>query len=70
MEKVRFSDTDDSIALLAEALTPGEALGIDKIFPARFLLPLMERASASSYVLRSVCVDEVRAARTRKRKKR
>ena len=38
VEKVRFSDTDDSIALLAEALTPGEALGIDKIFPARIFL--------------------------------
>lgn len=70
MEKVRFSDTDDSIALLAEALTPGEALGIDKIFPARFLLPLMERASASSYVLSSVCVDEVRACKDEEEKEK
>lgn len=70
VEKVRFSDTDDSIALLAEALTPGEALGIDKIFPARFLLPLMERASASSYVLSSVCVDEVRACKDEEEKEK
>lgn len=60
-----FSDTDDSIALLAEFISPGEMLGIDKIWPARFLLPLMERAAAARYRDASICVDIVRALKDR-----
>ncbi len=56
-----FSDTDDSIALLASAIMSGKMLGIDKIWPARFLLPLMERSAASRYRDASICVDSVRA---------
>ena len=61
VEKVWFSDTDDSLSLLKKALDPSVALGIDKIFPARFLLPLINSASASSFVNVSPCVDNARA---------
>ena len=43
IEKVWFTDTDDSIGMLAQRIQAGEPLGIDKEWPARFLLPLMER---------------------------
>ena len=39
---VRFSDTDDGPALIADKLIPGEPVGVDKTWPARFLLRLME----------------------------
>lgn len=68
VEKVRFSDTDDYLALLADCLTPGEAVGVDKNFPARFLLPVMERSAAGPFVLSSVCVDEVRACKDEEEK--
>ena len=40
---VWFTDTDDSLTLLAEGLDRSAPLGIDKEWPARFLLPLMDR---------------------------
>lgn len=63
VEKVRFSDTDDYLGLLAGCLAPGQAVGVDKNFPARFLLPVMERSQAGPFTLSSVCVDEVRACK-------
>ncbi len=63
VEKVRFSDTDDSIGLLCGAVEKGIPLGIDKIFPARFLLPVIERSGASAFQLSSICVDEARACK-------
>lgn len=68
VEKVRFSDTDDYLGLLAGCLTPDEAVGVDKNFPARFLLPVMERSAAGPFVLSSVCVDEVRACKDEEEK--
>ena len=63
IEAVWFTDTDDSIGLLAAAVRPGEALGIDKEWPARFLLPLMERLPGTPCRLASGCVDSVRACK-------
>ena len=41
-EEIWFSDTDDSISLLAGVINSNETLGIDKEWTARFLIPLME----------------------------
>ncbi len=60
IEKVWYSDTDDSIGRLAEHLSAGK-LGIDKVWQARFLIPLMERRSDIQVVLGSECVDNCRA---------
>ena len=63
VEKVRFSDTDDWMSLLAGAIDKNEKLGIDKNMPARFLLALMELSAASGYCNASLCVDSVRACK-------
>ena len=63
VEKVRFDDTDDYLSLLCACIKKGEPLGIDKNFPARFLLPVIDGSGASRCVLSSVCVDEVRACK-------
>lgn len=60
-EEVRFSDTDDQIALLAARVTKGK-LGIDKTFTARFLIPLMERTGITP-ILASQAVDDCRAVK-------
>lgn len=62
VEKVWFSDTDDSIELLAKLVDRKSALGVDKNMPARFLLPLMERTDIEC-VLASSCVDKARACK-------
>lgn len=61
-EEVWFTDTDDSVGLIAEHLTAGR-LGVDKIWPARFLLPLLERRTDLKPVLASDCVDDCRAVK-------
>lgn len=63
VEKLWFSDTDDSIALLHSCIDHNAALGIDKNMPARFLLPLMNLNSATKYEEASACVDHVRSCK-------
>lgn len=63
VEKVRFSDTDDAIGLLAKCVDSAKPLGVDKNLPARFLLPLMTAGAGSSFVNASVCVDRVRSCK-------
>ena len=62
-EMVWFTDTDDSIALIAGRIDPTGPIGIDKLWPARFLLPLMERCPQLRPVLASDCVDCCRACK-------
>lgn len=63
VEKVRFSDTDDVISLVAERMMPSHALGVDKDLPARFLLPLMDTHAAVSFVNVSAAVDLTRGCK-------
>lgn len=41
--KIWFSDTDDCVGKVAEEVDGSKPLGIDKEWPAVFLLPLMDR---------------------------
>ena len=63
VEEVWFSDMDDQIGLMAEKIDPNETLGVDKVWPARFLIPLMERMPGLKVVLGSDCVDGCRAVK-------
>ncbi len=63
VEKVRFSDSDDYLSILSSHIDHSTTLGVDKNFPARFLLPLMEKKAAADYVLASDCVDNERACK-------
>lgn len=60
-EEVWFSDTDDSISLMARVIDSKETLGIDKEWTARFLIPLMQKCPSLSVILGSQYVDETRA---------
>jgi Xaa-Pro dipeptidase len=60
---VRFSDTDDGVALIAAHTDHAKPLGIDKDWPARFLLHLMELGAATGYVNASACADRARACK-------
>ena len=57
IERVWFSDTDDAVGMIAARVEAGAPLGVDKTWPARFLLPLMERLPGTPCQLASDCVD-------------
>jgi len=58
-----FTDSDDGVSILAENTARTGTVGIDKVWPARFLLPLAAYNSTVRYVLGSDCVDTVRACK-------
>lgn len=60
VEKVWFNDTDDGVALIVEKVEKNKVMGIDKNWPAKFLLRLMELGGGSSFVNGSVILDKVR----------
>ena len=60
VENQYFDDTEDSVELLSQVVDKESPLGVDKTWPARFLLRLQELKAASSYVNGSVIVDKVR----------
>ena len=59
----RFSDTDDGPAAIVPYLDKDKPLGIDKTWPARFLIRLWELGAAKEYRNGSGCVDWVRAVK-------
>ena len=65
-EEIWFSDTDDSISILAGVINSNETLGIDKEWTARFLIPLMEKYEVLKVVLGSKYVDDTRAIKDEK----
>ena len=60
LEKIVYSDTDNPIELLAKYIPNGSVIGIDKVLPARFLLPLMNHLPENEFVDVSQIVDRVR----------
>ncbi|MBR2990425.1 MAG: aminopeptidase P family protein [Solobacterium sp.] len=61
--KILFTDTDDIIPVIKSVVDPEKALGVDKILPARFVLPMIERNVAAKIVNGSLGVDRTRAAK-------
>ena len=59
-----FDDTDDPARLLSGRLDEGKVIGVDKNWPARFLLPLMEQQPDKSFVNGSPLIDEIRQVKT------
>ena len=62
-EEVWFSDMEDQISIIADHVDPTQTLGIDKTWPARFLIPLQEKLPQMKTVWGSDCVDGVRACK-------
>ncbi|WP_249030511.1 M24 family metallopeptidase [Tannockella kyphosi] len=57
---VWYSDNEDKTALLASYLEDVLVLGVDKSWPARFLLPLQKQCSKIEFVDGSIFIDCVR----------
>jgi len=64
-EEFRISDSDNAVQILADNITKTGTVGIDKNWPARFLVPLMQYNPGLRYILGSDCVDDVRASKDR-----
>lgn len=61
IEKIIFSDTDNSVKLLSTYLNKNSIIGIDKVFPARFLLPLInDYLPENKFTDVSIIVDKIR----------
>lgn len=60
IEIIWHSDTDRPVEAMAAYLKDSKTIGIDKNWPARFLLKLMEAVPQASYVNGSEAVDSVR----------
>lgn len=60
VELVLYSDTQSPVEVLEKVVEKGKPLGIDKNWPARFLLPMMEKELASKYVNASILLDRIR----------
>ena len=60
VEVVRFDDTQDAVAKVAERVRKDRLMGVDKNWPARFLLRLMELNGGSRFVNGAAVVDRLR----------
>lgn len=61
VDLVWLNDTQDVVSILASHLNPNEVLGVDKNWPAHFLLGLMDHHAAKAFVNGSTIVDSVRS---------
>ncbi len=58
-----YSDTDDCVKLVADNILSKGCIGIDKEWPAKFLLPLMKYKRKCTFNVGSDCVDNSRACK-------
>lgn len=63
VEKVRYTDTDPYLDMVAAAIDRREPLGVDKNMAARFLLPLLRENAAAGFVNASLALDRARAVK-------
>lgn len=61
-----YNDVDDGVAILADVMEEGDIIGIDKNWPAHFLLRLQEIFPEKRYVNGSLLVDDVRRMKDEK----
>ncbi|SHH15315.1 M24 family metallopeptidase [Tepidibacter thalassicus] len=60
VEKIWFNDTQDGVEIVSRYIDKEKPIGIDKNWPARFLLRLMELEGGSAFVNGSEIIDRVR----------
>ena len=60
VEKVWFNDIDDAVGVLVPHLDKENTLGVDKNWPAHFLLGLIDRNAVPNYVNGSKIIDRIR----------
>lgn len=59
-EVIYFEDTQDSVEVLASHMRKGTKIGIDKTWPSRFLLRLMQLDMGTEYINASFIIDGIR----------
>ena len=47
---IYFEDTDDYVGILASEMSEDGVIGVDKVWPARFLLALMDKMPSAKFV--------------------
>ncbi|KZL92092.1 M24 family metallopeptidase [Clostridium magnum] len=60
VEKVWFNDTEDGVEIVSKYVDKEKTMGVDKNWPARFLLRLMELKGGSTFVNGSSILDTIR----------
>ena len=50
-EIIYFDDTDYYVGMLANLMRENTVVGIDKVWPAKFLLPLMNKLNATKFIV-------------------
>ena len=60
IEKTWFFDTDNYLEILGNYISDGKVIGVDKIWPAKFLLPVMKQLKDADFINGSYIVDEMR----------
>lgn len=55
-----YKDTDDCVEIIKQNMDNPKRIGIDKHWPAKFLLPLMYKLQEVHFSVGSICVDTVR----------
>ena len=60
VDLVWYEDTDKPVEILASFLDKSERIGVDKNWPAHFLISLMDMNAASGYVNASPIIDRLR----------
>jgi len=60
VELIWYKDTDDPIGRLINIVDKTKVLGVDKFWPAHFLIKLMERNAAAGFVNGSPIIDRTR----------
>ena len=66
VDLVYYNDIQDGVEILSRYVEKDQPIGIDKIWPARFLLRLQQLGGGSSYVNSSMIVDTVRMIKDEK----
>ena len=68
VEKVWFNDTQDAVEIVSKYVDKEKTMGVDKNWPARFLLRLMELEGGSKFVNGSMILDRVRMCKDNQEK--
>ena len=63
VEKIWYSDTDSPVEILVKHIEKDKPMGIDKNWPAHFLLQLMQLKGGSTFVNGSEIIDKVRSTK-------
>ena len=70
VELVWYDDIEDAVAILSQFVEKDKTIGIDKTWPARFLLRLQELGAGSKFVNGSLIVDYVRQIKNEEEQQR